>query len=151
VLATSNGRDGIVVSGGVPSGSITNSTLIGNRVQQFDSEGGTEFNLVVSGNIIDGAGSNDYAMTVSGFSDTAHSAGWVIDHNTINGGIFFVWTSNMVFSNNTGVNPTTKPAISAMRSNDALVIRGNTFTNTQTAVASSAVAAARLPQGFCTM
>lgn len=140
VLATSNNRDGLVVSGGVSSGSITNSTLIGNAVQQFDSEGGTEFSLVVTGNVFDGGGvSNDYAMTVSGASDAQHSGGWVIDHNTINGGVNFVWTSNMVFSNNTGVNPTTKPAVTAIRSNDGLVIRNNTLTNTQIGTRSSAV------------
>src|SRR6185503_9588142 len=139
VLATGNVRDGLMLSGGVPSGSITDSTFIGNAAQQFDSEGGMEFNLVVRKNTIDGTGSNDYAMTVSGLSDAQRSGGWLIDQNTINGGVFFVWTSNMLFTSNTVMNPTTKPAVTGWRSNDGLVIRGNTLTNTQTSVASSAV------------
>lgn len=138
VLATGNDRDGLVVSGGLLSGSLTHSTLVGNHVQQLDSEGGTESSLTITDNTIDGTASNDYAMTISGANDGQHSAGWVIDHNTIKGAVFFVWASNMRFTNNTVLNHTTKPGVDLQRSNDGIVIRSNSVTQTQTAVSSSA-------------
>lgn len=142
VIATGNRRDGIVVSGGLKScllddrvttvqPKIADSTMVGNGVQQFDSEGGAEGNLIVTGNTIDGTGVSDYAMTVSG-DDGINSASWQIDHNTITGSVRFVWTSNMSFTDNTVTNNSPHPAIEVQRSNGALVVRRNIVNQTQT-------------------
>lgn len=139
VMATGNDRDGIVFGGGTTGGAVTASTFTGNRVQQFDTEGGAVANLTVSGNVIDGAGSNDYAMTMTGGSATARSSGWLVSGNTINGGLELVWIDASLVTLNHGVNVTTKPAVTLWRTTNDISFTGNNFTNTQTTVANSAV------------
>lgn len=139
VLATGNDRDGIVFGGGTTGGMVTASEFRGNRVQQFDTEGGVVTNLTVSGNTIDGAGSNDYAMTVSGGSSSARSSGWLISNNAINGGLELVWVDSTLITLNHGVNTTSRPSVTLWRTTNDVTLTGNNFTSTQTAAANGAI------------
>jgi hypothetical protein len=139
VLATGNDRDGIVFGGGTSGGTVSGSTFSGNRVQQFDTEGGKVDNLTVTGNTIDGSGSNDYAMTATGGSATNRSSGWTISNNTINGGLELLWIENTLVTLNHGVNATTKPAVTLWRTTNNITLTGNSFTNTNTVQANNAV------------
>lgn len=133
VIGRDNNRNGITFGGGTTIGIVTDSAFVGSAVQQFDSEGGTVHNLVVRGNVIDGRASNDYALTISGFNGSTRSMGWLVDGNTIFGGVNVVWSDALTFTGNTIVNHTTKPAITVWRSDDGVLIEHNTATNTGTA------------------
>lgn len=139
VLATGNDRDGIVFGGGTTGGVVSGSTFAGNRVQQFDTEGGAVANLTVSGNVIDGTGSNDYAMTATGGSSTARSSGWLISGNTINGGLELLWIDSTLVTLNHGVNSTTKPSVTLWRTTNDVHFTGNNFLDTQTLTINSAI------------
>jgi pectate lyase-like protein len=137
VTCTGNGRNGLTVGGGVPTGSFTGSTFVSNAVQQFDSEGGPDQALTITGNTFDGGGvSSDYALTITGGGATAHSSGWTIAGNTIHGSVAFRWADSMLFTSNTITQSGTKPPIDIERGNRDLTIRGNTITGTRAAAPS---------------
>lgn len=138
VAATDNDRNGITFGGGTISGVVTRSYFAGNRAQQVDSEPGANGfvnGLDISGCTLDGLGvSNDYALTISGGSSTSRSSRWRVHDNTINGGIFVVWSDDIEIRGNRGVNPTTKPAVTLWRTTNRVSVVGNRWMMTQNAV-----------------
>jgi hypothetical protein len=138
VYARGNNRNGITFGGAITGAVVTGSRFIGNAVQQVDSEpgvGAAVNHITITGCTIDGAGvSNDYALTVSGSANTSRSYGWSIVGNTINGGIFIVWTEGVQVSANRGINPTTKSSVTVYRKSSNVSVVGNDFHLTQTTV-----------------
>jgi parallel beta helix pectate lyase-like protein len=140
VLATANDRNGLTLGANIDGTTITHSRFTDNRIQQVDSEpGGTAVvsNTTVTDCVLDSGASNDYALTVSG-TPKAQGSGWRVHHNTINGGIFVVWAEHVVIEDNTGVNATTKPAVTVYRSSADVTIRHNQFKLTRPGVRSLA-------------
>ncbi len=132
VIGIDNNRNGITFGGGTTGGSVTGSTFSGNAAQQLDSEPGlgTAVNgLTVTGSTFDG--SNDYAVTMSGSSDT-QSTGWTVKNNVINGGVFAVWLDNSEISGNRGTNSSTKPCYTVYRRSADITVSGNDCVQTQT-------------------
>jgi hypothetical protein len=132
VIGIDNDRNGITFGGGTTGGAVTGSTFSGNVAQQLDSEPGlgTAVNgLTVTGSRFDG--SNDYAVTMSGSSDT-QSTGWTVKDNVINGGVFAVWLDNSEISGNHGTNSSTKPCYTVFRRAADITISGNECVQTQT-------------------
>jgi Pectate lyase superfamily protein len=140
VYATGNDRNGVTLGASLTGAVLIGSRFIGNRAQQVDSEpgaGNTVNNVAITGCTIDGAGvSNDYALTVSGSGSSSRSYGWSVVGNTINGGIFIVWTDGVLVSANKGINPTTKASVTVYRKSTNVSIVGNDFRLTQTSVIS---------------
>ncbi len=142
VLATGNTRDGLVFGASVDGAQVVSSRFIGNGAQQIDSEpgaGSTVRNISITGSTLDGAGvSNDYVLTCSGTGSASRGSGWNVVGNTLNGGVFVVWTDHVVIASNVGVNPTTKACFTAYRASSDVTIEGNTCQMTQTTVNSLA-------------
>lgn len=138
VYATGNARNGITLGASITGAVVTASRFIGNAAQQVDSEpgsGATVNNISITDCTIDGAGvSNDYALTVSGSGSASRSYGWTVAGNTINGGIFVVWTDGVGIVGNKGINPTTKPSVTVYRKSTNVSIASNDFRMTQTTV-----------------
>jgi polygalacturonase len=138
VLTLNNDRNGITMGSQVDGVILSNSRFLGSAAQQVDSEpGGTSTvnDVTITGCVLDGTGnSNDYVLTVSGPSSTARSRGWNVVGNTLNGPVFIVWAQDVVVASNHGVNPATKPAVTAYRTAQNIVVSGNVFHNTQTTV-----------------
>jgi hypothetical protein len=132
VVGTDNNRNGITFGGGTTGGSVTGSTFSGNAAQQLDSEPGTGAavnGLTVTGSRFDGG--NDYAVTLSGSSNT-QSSGWTVKNNIINGSVFAVWLDNSEISDNRGTNSSTKPCYTVYRRSAGVTISGNECVQTQT-------------------
>lgn len=115
--ATGNGRNGLTLGSGMTGGTIQDSRFTGNGAQQFDSEpGGPVSDIEVRRCLMDGAGaSSDYALTVTGGSPLAMSAGWRIDDCDLRGGLHVVWARDVRISDCRIVNPTSKPCLSVYR------------------------------------
>ena len=69
---------------------------------------------------------------MSGSASTSRSYGWTVAGNTINGGIFVVWTDGVEIVGNKGINPTTKPSVTVYRKSTNVSIASNDFRMTQT-------------------
>lgn len=138
LVAQGNGRNGMttVAASGLL---VTGSTFAGNAAQQFDSEPGSPAhvdNVTLRGNTFDGIGvSNDYVLTICG-SAGGRSTGWTVRDNTINGGIYIVWASDITIAGNRGFNPTSKPSVTVYRAAERVAVEGNDFAS---AAASSIV------------
>lgn len=132
VLCSGNGRNGITFGGGTVGGTVTNSRFVGNLAQQFDSEPGAGTsvdNLTLRGNLLDALGaSNQYVLTIAG--STVKSRGWIVRDNEINGAWEVVWATDVVVSDNHGVNPSTI-ASQVYRSSDRVRVSDNKFSITQ--------------------
>jgi hypothetical protein len=138
VLATDNHRNGLTLGGDVERTSIVGSQFVRNRAQQLDSEpkgAHTVRDTTVTGSLLDAQGvSQGYVLTCSGTRTAQPGNGWKILGNTINGGIFVVWTHDVEIAGNTGVNPTRRPWVTVNRSSSNVRIVGNKIRMTQTAV-----------------
>lgn len=134
VIATANDRNGITLGGAMDGTLLEHSKFIGNKGQQVDSEpGGTNVvaNTKVADCDLDGAGvSNEYVLTCSGTAAKTPGHGWSVTGNRINGGIFVVWAEHVVISDNVGVNPTPKSAVTVYRSSADVTITGNKLKQT---------------------
>jgi hypothetical protein len=132
VIGIDNNRNGITFGGGTTGGSVTGSTFSGNAAQQLDSEpgaGAAVNGLTVTGSRFDGG--NDYAVTMSGSSNT-QSSGWTVKNNIINGSVFAVWLDNSEISGNRGTNSSTKPCYTVYRRSAGVTVSGNECVQTQT-------------------
>lgn len=137
VLVTGNDRNGITLGGTMTGVSITNSTFVASHAQQIDSEApaGHQDNVTITGCTIDGGGvSTDYALTVSGSSTTMRSKNWLVQGNTINGGVLVVWAEGARIVGNHGVNPTALSSVRVYRTSEDTTISGNDLTATSATV-----------------
>lgn len=132
IIAHGNQRNGITFGGGTTGGIVTGCTLTGNVAQQLDSEpgpGNTVDAVEVTGNTLDVGGvSNDYALTVSGSGSQSRSTGWRVHGNTIRGGVYVVWSTDVRISGNVIRDPTTKPTVRVWRSADRIEVVDNELT-----------------------
>lgn len=127
VLSEGNGRNGLTFNGEVDGVSVFYSTFSGNAAQQVDSEPGGVArvrNITLRNNILDGIGSNDYALTMSGTS-IANGSDWIVEDNDIAGAIFVVWANFVRFSGNRVFNHTSKPSVDIWRSSSQISVLGN--------------------------
>jgi hypothetical protein len=138
VLATDNHRNGLTLGGDVERTRIVGSQFVRNRAQQLDSEpkgAHTVRDTTVTGSLLDAQGvSQGYVLTCSGTRTAQPGNGWKILGNTINGGIFVVWTHDVEIAGNSGVNPTRRPWVTVNRSSSNVRIVGNKIRMTQTTV-----------------
>lgn len=140
VRAMSNSRNGLSLGGGTAGGLITGSIFAGNGVQQIDSEPGwgtTVDGVTITGCYIDGSGSNDYALTVSGSGGSGsatRSSGWTVIGNTIRGSVLVVWADGIIVARNEIRNASTKPCIEVYRRSRGVAVLDNACEQTQTAV-----------------
>jgi hypothetical protein len=133
VLVTGNDRNGITLGGTMTGVSITNSTFAGSHAQQIDSEApaGHQDDVTIIGCVIDGVGiSTDYALTVSGSSTAMRSKNWLVQGNTINGGVLVVWADGARVVGNHGVNPTALSSVRVYRTSEDTTISDNDLTAT---------------------
>lgn len=130
VNLNSNNRDGLSVIGAVSNLLVSNSTLRGNKAQQFDSEpGGTSVitGVTLSRLVVDPAGvSTDWGVAVSGAGALAQGGPWRISDSTIGGGVLLTWARDVVFVGNT-VNGGSHPAFEAYRTSTKIDVIENTF------------------------
>ncbi len=137
VELSGNGRNGLTLGGGTTGGMFTNSRFSGNDAEQFDSEGGSGGpaidHVTITDCAFDGAGpdgalvSRDFVLTMTGTSTDTRSKGWTVTHNTVNGSALILWINDVVYSHNTGINPSNKPSVYVYRSVDDITIEGNTL------------------------
>jgi hypothetical protein len=138
VLATDNDRNGLTLGGDVERTRIVGSQFVRNRAQQLDSEpkgAHTVRDTTVTGSLLDAQGASEgYVLTCSGTRKAQPGNGWKVSGNTINGGIFVVWTDDVEITGNTGVNPTRRPWVTINRSSSNVRIVGNKIRMTQAKV-----------------
>jgi hypothetical protein len=132
ILATGNRRNGLTLGGGTTGGMFAKSQFIGNYAQQFDSEGGSPIDHVtITECLFDtGGASNDFVLTMTGSAADKRSTGWTVTNNVVNGPALAVWITDVVYANNTGTNPTSKPSIYIYRSCDRILVHGNVLHTT---------------------
>lgn len=132
VLSTGNDRNGLTLGGGTDITTVTKSQFLGNKVEQFDSEGGSPINHVtLVSNVFDAQGaSEDYVLTMTGTSATVRSSYWTVTDNTVNGGALALYITDVTYERNHGVNPSNKPAVYVYRTSDRVRIANNTLVNT---------------------
>lgn len=138
VTAIDNDRNGVTMGGQVDGLSIYGGQYAGNRAQQIDSEpgqGATVNGVTIVGADIDGTGSNDYALTVSGTGPDSRSRGWTVAGNDLHGGILVVYGEDVVVAGNQIDNATTKPCLTAYRRSVDVQFVSNACRMTQTSVA----------------
>jgi hypothetical protein len=110
--ATANERNGLTFGGSGQDGcNILGGQYIGNAVQQIDFEpGGPVTNVNISGVVLEGGGSTDFVLTISGFSRTSRSRGITVSNCTLNGPVFVVWADDVSFVGCHGVCTDTEKA-----------------------------------------
>jgi hypothetical protein len=126
VVCQDNDRNGLTMGGGTSWGKVCDSVFKGNRAEQFDTEGGIVTNMILMGNKFVGA-ENDYALTISGASPTALSSEWLVENNTIDGGIAVVWASGIILRGNKGNNVSRMPSLTLYRTTKKCIVEGNNF------------------------
>lgn len=139
VLSTGNDRNGLTLGGGTDITTVTKSQFLGNKAEQFDSEGGAQGgpinHVTLVSNVFDAQGvSDDYVLTMTGSSAAVRSSSWTVTDNTVNGAALAVWITDVTYVRNHGVNPSSKPAVQVYRTSDRIRIANNTLANTGPAV-----------------
>jgi hypothetical protein len=128
VVSERNGRNGATVN--ASGTTVTASMFRLNAAQQFDSEPGSPGhvdNVRITGSTFDAMGASaDYVLTICG-SAGGQSANWFAHGNTINGGTYIAWASDIELSRNAGLNPTAKSSVSVYRTAERVRIADNTF------------------------
>lgn len=141
VTARWNTRNGLTLGGGTVGTVIEDSQFIGNGAQQADSEpgGGTHADGVTFRRCtFDALGASwDWVLTVSGGSAAPddRSRSWLIEDNTINGGVNVMWAQDVAIRNNRGTNASTVSSVRVYRSSDQIEISGNVVASTGAAPA----------------
>jgi hypothetical protein len=135
VRSTGNDRNGLTLGGGTDTTTVVKSQFVGNKAEQFDSEGGPQGgpinHVTLIGNVFDAQGaSDDYVLTMTGSSASVRSASWTVTDNTVNGAALALWITDVVYARNHGVNPSTKPALYVYRTSDRIRISNNTLADT---------------------
>lgn len=130
VTLVDNRRNGVTMGGwSLARIAIRGGTFARNGAQQIDSEpgtGATVDDVSVTDAMIDPGASTDYAITVSGTSSAARSARWRVVGNTITrGGIFVVWTDDVVVAGNTITSTSAKPCVYVYRTNTRTTVAHN--------------------------
>jgi hypothetical protein len=135
VLSTRNDRNGLTLGGSTNITTVTKSQFLGNKAEQFDSEGGAQGgpinHVTLVSNVFDAQGaSDDFVLTMTGSSASVRSSFWTVTDNTVNGSALAVWITDVVYTRNQGVNPSSKPAIYVYRFSDRIRIANNVLADT---------------------
>lgn len=133
VTATGNHRNGVTLGWQMAGVTIVGGLYANNTAQQIDSEpaaGQTVDNVTITGAIIDGGSSSNFAITVSGTSSTARSHGWRVTGNVINGSIHVVWTDDVTIAGNAIANGSSDFGIDVYRTSSHVTIAGNAIAMT---------------------
>lgn len=132
VTARDNTRNGLTFGGQTDRALVTSSVFRGNGAQQLDTEApiATVNDVTVRGSFIEGPG---YALTISGFGAAHRSRNWLVEGNTINGGINVVWAEDVQIRGNRGVNPS-EQTIRVYRPCARVTIADNDWTSTQSTI-----------------
>lgn len=139
VEASGNARNGLTFGAQVTGVDVRTSVFRANAVQQIDSEPGgvaVVSGVSITGSVLDGTGSNDYALTVSGTSPLYQAHNWRITDNRIDGAVFVVGARDVTLVGNYINNHTTKPSVEISRSSTRVRLSGNDVRATQMTTAS---------------
>lgn len=134
VLCTGNARNGLTIGGASLDGlTVIGGQFKGNAVQQFDCEpSGAVNNVVITDALLDAGGvSNDYVLALGGVSATVRARGWRIQGCTINGPVYCIYTDDIAFIGNRGINASTSyPHLYVFRKCIGVQIIGNSWRST---------------------
>jgi len=135
-LARSNDRNGLTLGGATVGGTFVKSQFVGNGAQQFDSEspgpGGRPIDdVTIVDCLFDAQGaSDDFVLTMTGTSADVRSSRWTVTRNVVNGPALMVWIRDVVYADNVGLNPSSKPCVYVYRTCDHILIHRNSLHST---------------------
>lgn len=130
LTATSNVRHGVSFAGCTTGASVTSSTFSGNLMSQLESEGVPPCHadaVTVTGNLLDSAGVSSYFALSIASDATARASGWVVNANTILGGISITATANIGFTGNQISTSNDNPAVYVYQGSDGVALTDNTL------------------------